>query len=988
MASQDPPQFRPPNTPLPAPNDPSQFSSSPAFATPAVPRPPIAKSAGAGVASTASTTARRPSIEPPADLGSSSPLPRDASSPAPPKPSIRKPSAPPVLPILLPPATLRPIAFRTFTKKHNLTLTSAALAQLAQFVGRHCGSGWRDEGLAEGLLEEVTRLWKRGDGRVIVDTSAEVGADKDRLKGILKGLEGCMVGGRVSVGGATPGAKTTLNRQSSLLEGVLGGAGRPGMERNESQDTLGMSGLDVDQEMDDEEEPAVTKDPRNWLKVVGAFDQPRLVFNPERKQFEKSKSKASFFPPPSQKTELFRQRYHLIHQRLLRNESFQPPTTTTNTSHTNRQSAHQSQNWKITPIANLLGRSGSGHLLLGLLTIAPTGTLALSDLTGSIRLDITQASPIDEFETWLCPGMMVLVDGIYEEEYNPAGGSLEGVGGVGGAIGGRFIGFSIGAPRCETRAACLGLTEGVDGANAASAGAAVSSIGGGFGWVDFLGVGSERAIGTRMRRLEQRILRTPLSRPRSAGSDGVGDSHATTQQRLESTGRNKLIFAGPCHLDNPTTLTALRRIFTHYTSAATAPTSRDLPLSFTLFGPFITHAALSTPLSHSSNSANSTSSTGTDTSSIAYKEAFDALAALLTGFPALLRNSHFIFVPGDSDPWVSAGGAGAACPLPRKEVPDMFTGRVRRAFAAANADAGGRAGGGGGAGAGAAGKEKEARIPGQPIFTTNPSRLSLFGPSQEIVLFRDDISSRLRRNSITLPKRTTAQPSTQQPTSTNTTSTSTTTATDAEHDTQHDTDHNIDTDTDTDMPDAPSHQPRTPQTSQNQQPNATLTSARRTTKTLLDQSYLAPFTLNIRPVHWSFGTAPLTLYPTPSAVVVCDGDLGADGAWGVRYQGVWVGGVGGVVGVGGGGAASGEGGKNSHRSGGINASMRDDTGPTTTRVGAGIDEAAELSKDSTSAAAGAKTKAAAGTSGKARYHAKWLEYDVATRRGRVMEIPL
>ena len=763
-------------------------------------------------------------------------------------------------------------------------------------MGRHCGSEWRDEGLAEGLLEEVARLWKRGDGRVIVDTGAE-GAEKDRLKGILKGLEGCMVGGRVSVGSAN-GAKTSLNRQSSLLEGVLG---RPGVERNESQDSLGMSGLDVDQDMDDEAESAVTRDPRNWLRVVGAFDQPRLVFNPERKQFEKcasplthiithiepiqlttptlprrSKSKPTFFPPPTQKTELFRQRYHLIHQRLLRNESFQPPTTSTHTPRTTRP-----QNWKITPIANLLGRSGSGHLLLGLLTIAPTGTLALSDLTGSIQLDTSQASPIDEFETWLCPGMMVLVDGIYEEEYNPAGGSLEGVGGVGGGIGGRFIGFSIGAPRCETRAACLGLSE--DGANPAAA-----SMGGGFGWVDFLGVGSERAIGTRMRRLEQRILHTPLSIPHTSDADMDMDGPDTPF--TPKTGRNKLIFSGPCPLDQPSTLTSLRTLLTHYTSATVAPTTRDLPLSITLFGPFITHAALSTPLSHSTSTTSST-----DTSSISYKESFDALAALLSEFPALLRHSTFIFVPGDSDPWVSAGGAGAACPLPRKEIPEMFTGRVRRAFAAANAET-------------RVGRDAQ-RVRGQPLFTTNPARLTLFGPALEVVLFRDDVTGRLRRNSITLPKS-------------------------ADTATQH-------------------------------------TAPRLTTKTLLDQAHVAPFPLSLRPVHWAYG-APLMLYPTPSALVLCE----PGGSWGVRYQGVWVGGCGGCVAVGGGGGGGGrDTGGGGGGGGGGGDGGNDGIGGEN---GAGVGEG--------DAGEGAKGKSAPGA--RTRYNATWLEYDTGTGNGRVVEVPL
>lgn len=187
----------------------------------------------------------------------------------------------PILPILLPPATLRPLAFRTFTKKHSLTLTSSALQELATFIGRHCGSGWREEGLAEKVLEEVARAWKGRNGGVIVD-----GASPE-LKEILKALEGNMSGGRIVTG--TRG----LSRQNSLLLDVqqqeddiskarLGLRPTAVLAREESNTSFGMSALDMD-ENDDED----IRDPRRWLKVINALDQPRFVYNVEKKHFEK-----------------------------------------------------------------------------------------------------------------------------------------------------------------------------------------------------------------------------------------------------------------------------------------------------------------------------------------------------------------------------------------------------------------------------------------------------------------------------------------------------------------------------------------------------------------------------------------------------------------------------------------------------------------------------------------------------------------------------
>lgn len=188
----------------------------------------------------------------------------------------------PILPILLPPATLRPLAFRTFTKKHSLTLTSSALQELAAFIGRHCGSGWREEGLAEKVLEEVARAWKGRNGGVIVD-----GASPE-LKETLRALEGNMSGGRIVTGARG------LSRQNSLLLDVqqqddsLSNARlglRPttaALTRQESNTSFGMSALEVDDNDDDS-----VRDPRRWLKVINALEQPRFVYNVDKKHFER-----------------------------------------------------------------------------------------------------------------------------------------------------------------------------------------------------------------------------------------------------------------------------------------------------------------------------------------------------------------------------------------------------------------------------------------------------------------------------------------------------------------------------------------------------------------------------------------------------------------------------------------------------------------------------------------------------------------------------
>ena len=131
---------------------------------------------------------------------------------------ITKPNTVPaktsILPILLPPSTLRPVAFRTFTRKHNLTISSTALQTLASFVGKNCGSGWREEGLAERVLDEVAKSWKKAGGGVIVEEGK--GAS---LKAILQALEGSMSGGRVIAG-------KSANERSISLTNINGDLGR------------------------------------------------------------------------------------------------------------------------------------------------------------------------------------------------------------------------------------------------------------------------------------------------------------------------------------------------------------------------------------------------------------------------------------------------------------------------------------------------------------------------------------------------------------------------------------------------------------------------------------------------------------------------------------------------------------------------------------------------------------------------------------------
>ncbi|KAI9883303.1 MAG: GTPase-activating protein [Watsoniomyces obsoletus] len=828
------------------------------------------------------------------DLHSANPIP--SSSPAfRTQTPLPKPAAPvisSVLPILLPPTSLRPLAFRTFTKKHNLTLTSSALQSLATFIGKHCGAGWREEGLAEAVLEEVAKSWKKGGGGVIVE------GDGEHLAGILKTISGCMVGGKLIPG-------KTLSRQTSF---ALGGDSqrrgsstgqydppRPAMGRDDSQTSFGFSELALAGAGVEEDDEEHSMDPRSWLKVVGAFEQPKVVYNMNKRQFENDTTKQSMLAPASHKTHLFHYRYNMIHQRILRNEAFQRPSFNQKNHIPSLQRSASSmvtlQNtFKITPIASMLGRSGSPFLLLGLLSITPTGQLAISDLTGSIVLDLRRAKAVPDEGLWFTPGMFVLVDGIYEDEGNTAGGVLDNSGGVGGTIGGKFTGHLVRSPPCERRAAAPG----VSGNNHSDAESHMVQDGGGLGWVDLLGVGSERAMGSKMRRIEKRVFNHinldhhhPLESP-------------TVDHSSSSRSKGRIAFLSDVHLDSPPVLEGLKQVLLRYESQLSDSSgSSSPPIAIIIMGHFSQHAILG---NHQSGDP------------VDYKESFDSLASVLSEVPLLLQNTSFVFIPSDHDPWASAFSMGSSTILPRRGIPEMFTSRVKRVFQTANAQVENMIPGGGGGGQ----KNNErGGGGGKAIWTTNPSRLSLFGPVQEIVLFRDNMLERLRRNAIHFPSSftTTNNHDDEQPSTSTRTSSHQTDSQPVHHgDTVDVEDMEIDIDT-----------PVLQQNTQEEEDNPIIgkniiqenkKTAYSLSKTILNQGYLSPFSLSIRPVLWDY-VSSLHLYPLPTVLVLADPEappfaMEVEGCW-VVNPGCLLEGFGGLED---GGDGGGDGGKMSGKMGG------------------------------------------------------------------------
>ncbi|XP_033106348.1 DNA polymerase epsilon subunit 2-like [Anneissia japonica] len=93
-------------------------------------------------------------------------------------------------------------------------------------------------------------------------------------------------------------------------------------------------------------------------------------------------------------------------------------------------------------------------------------------------------------------------------------------------------------------------------------------------------------------------------------------------------------------------------------------------------------------------------------------DSLQMLMSMLQEFPSLIEGSKFVFVPGPRDP-------GPGNILPRKAIPDCITEEFRR------------------------------NVPGA-IFTSNPCRIQYC--TQEMVIFREDILTKMCRNCVRFPE--------------------------------------------------------------------------------------------------------------------------------------------------------------------------------------------------------------------------------------------
>lgn len=306
-------------------------------------------------------------------------------------------SQPVVLPIRLLPSNLRPLAYRILSKKHGLNIKSDALKTLADFIGPKFGSDWK-AAKSQMFIEEVARLWKEQERGIFIDAEG--------LDDILKDLEALE-------------SKNLKDTHQVSMDSFLKAKQKTDISpRVDNQDAVM---ADVPPSEDErttvtQTSPATSVTPppmretfdwREYFKLISAYEQPLFDYNSQRKQYEQSKTSISTFSGANieDSVHLHRRRYHIVRDRLLRNEKFQSGALNPYASFATTES-----NGTITQIKNLLGRNNQQFLLLGMLTLV-NNNWHLEDPSDSIQLNLDQTEPNDGL--YYTQGNIVLCDGVY-----------------------------------------------------------------------------------------------------------------------------------------------------------------------------------------------------------------------------------------------------------------------------------------------------------------------------------------------------------------------------------------------------------------------------------------------------------------------------------------------------------------------------------------------------------------------------------------------
>ena len=198
------------------------------------------------------------------------------------------------------------------------------------------------------------------------------------------------------------------------------------------------------------------------------------------------------------------------------------------------------------------------------------------------------------------------------------------------------------------------------------------------------------------------------------GTGPLSSSEEDKLRQSESKHPDQFLVFSDLHLDSPKDLSNFRNVLQAYEShfEERPPAVCILCGNFTAKPVTITDGKALKAYQGEREAFLAINSTLLNTFAWMLKACFSSFADLLLSYPRCARDTHFIFVPGPSDPFDVSNLL-----LPRRALPNSLV------------------------------KDVKLKLP-KVTFASNPCRILY--KSQEIVVFRDDLMSRMLRNTVRL----------------------------------------------------------------------------------------------------------------------------------------------------------------------------------------------------------------------------------------------
>ncbi|AQZ12008.1 DPB2 (YPR175W) [Zygosaccharomyces parabailii] len=317
-----------------------------------------------------------------------------------------------VLPVKISPPLLRPMAYRVLSKKYGLNIKSDGLGALSEFVGNTFGMDWKRSSDTLQFLENFACVWRQQERSLFVDR-----------QGALEVIDEIKERNKI----ARDERSKPLNKvkNASIDKFLQPKSEISAADDHSSSSPPAMGTPEVEEGATSAgEQKEDYLDWKEYFKIVNASDQLKFKYDPVKMQLVPEpdrKEEANIFNLPALHSylSLFRTRYYLVRDRVMRNENFQNsdsfnPLSSMVAMQQQLQSDEQplaSQSMTITHIKNLIGRDGQNFLLLGLLRINSKGNWSLEDPSGTVEIDISQAIPTTG--SYYVPGNFLLAEGIY-----------------------------------------------------------------------------------------------------------------------------------------------------------------------------------------------------------------------------------------------------------------------------------------------------------------------------------------------------------------------------------------------------------------------------------------------------------------------------------------------------------------------------------------------------------------------------------------------